>query len=86
MVSPTNFSAPTISSPAQSYFPISPSDSVNILGGFRSLYIGTTGDIVIVDQNGNSCSFTSVPVGILPVQGSRVNATGTSAGGIVGLV
>jgi len=85
MVSPTNWNAATITSPAQTYFSIVPSDSVNVTGGFRSLYIGTSGNVAVVDFNGNVATFVSVPIGILPVQGMRVNSTGTAASNILGL-
>lgn len=38
----------------------------------RSLYVGGTGDVAVVMADGQTVTFTSVPVGILPVQVSKV--------------
>ncbi len=63
---------------------IVPSDTVN-QGPFRSLYIGVAGDVTLVTLGGNTVLFKAVPVGILTVACSRVNAAGTGATNMVGL-
>ena len=64
---------------------VTPSDSVNFPGGpARGLYVGTTGNIsVVMYGDGATVIFSAVPVGILSVQCTRVNATGTTAANIV---
>lgn len=52
----------------------------------RALYIGVSGDVAVVTRGRTtSVVFKSVPVGILPVQVSKVLATGTTATDILGL-
>jgi len=53
--------------------------------GFRALYIGVSGDVVVPNSDGTDVTFYSVPVGFLPVQGLRVKSTGTTASGIVAM-
>lgn len=72
------------------YFPffstgkvITPSDAT--LQDFKSLYIGGTGTVTVIDDSGTSVLFSGVPTGfILPIAGTKVMATGTSATLIVG--
>lgn len=59
------------------------SDTVNQAQPFRSLYIGTTGNVSVLQYNGTNVVYSNVPVGILSVQGLRVNSTGTTAGNII---
>lgn len=65
---------------------VTPSDSVNLTQPARSLYIGSTGSLsVVMYGDGAIVSFAAVPVGILPIQVTRVNAAGTTATNIVAL-
>lgn len=66
---------------------VSPSDSVNLVNGpCRALYVGGTGNIVAVDQDGTTCLFSTIPAGtILPIIAMRVNSTSTTATTIVAL-
>lgn len=73
-------------SPAMNFASVTPSDSVGLTYFSRALYVGTTGDVVVVSPSGSAVTFVGVPAGaILPVKAVRVNATGTTAGGIVAL-
>lgn len=73
--------------PASDAFAVTPSDSVNFTNGARSLYVGVTGNVAVVTPAGTVVTFTAVPAGtVLPVEASRVNATGTTATSIVGLI
>lgn len=80
-------SGQTIEAPARSYVAVTPSDSVNIANiPFRGLYVGTTGDIAIVDEDGNAETLPSVAGGIThPLQGVRINSTNTTATNMVAL-
>jgi hypothetical protein len=73
-----------VSDPARYGAAVTPSDSINLAAPTRSLYVGTTGNISVVMLNG-TVVFNTVAVGILPVQCTRVNATGTTASNIVAL-
>lgn len=66
---------------------VTPSDSTDIAAGQTwGLYVGGTGDLVAVYQNGVTSTFTAVPAGaILPIRVKRVNSTSTTATGIVAL-
>ena len=66
---------------------VTPNDSTDLaLGTCRALYIGTGGDVSIVDLGGETVVFVGALAGsILPIQTARVNATGTTAGDIVAL-
>lgn len=73
--------------PASDAFAVTPSDSVNFTTAARSLYVGVTGNVTVVTPAGTVVLFTAVPAGtVLPIEAQRVNATGTAASGIVGLV
>ena len=45
-----------------------------------AIYVGTTGDVSVIDAQGNTSTFTAVPAGvILPGQFKRICSTGTTA-------
>lgn len=70
---------------AQSAFAVTPHNSTNFAKRARALYVGAGGNIVVV-TGGAAVTFVNVPQGtILPVECTRVNATGTTATSIVGL-
>jgi len=73
-----------VSDPAVYGAAVTPSNSVDLTAPTRSLYVGTTGDISVEMLNG-TVVFTGVAVGILPIQCTRVNFTGTTASNIVAL-
>jgi hypothetical protein len=63
---------------------VTPSDST-VLPMTRALYVGTAGNVRVDDIN-DTVTYTNVQAGsILPVQVSRVRATGTTASNIVAL-
>lgn len=65
---------------------ITTSDATLQAGGkFDAVYVGGAGNITLF-TGGAAILFTAVPVGsILPVAGTRVNATGTTATALVAL-
>ena len=67
-----------VSDPARYASAVTPSDSVNLAAPTRGLYVGGIGNISVEMLNG-TVVFSNVQVGILPVQCTRVNATGTTA-------
>lgn len=75
-----------MTSPADDYSAVTPSDSTDLASRPRGLYVGTGGDVVIVNPSGTAVTFKSVPSGtVLPVRAVRVKSTGTTATDIVAL-
>lgn len=75
-----------LESPAFHAYAVTPHDSTDFAQAFRALYVGVTGNVVIITVGGETVTFTAVPAGmILPVAGVRVNSTNTTATSIVGL-
>ena len=64
-------------------FSVTPSDATVL--AFEALYIGTTGNVAVVTNGGTTITFSNVPVGILPIRGTKVMSTNTTASNIVGL-
>ncbi len=67
---------------------ITPSDTAgNGLPNFtRGLFVGGAGNLVVIDTQGNTTTFTNVQAGqILPIAVQQVKATGTTCTNIVGL-
>lgn len=70
--------------PGLGFSAVTPSDSTEV--NARGLYIGTGGDVAIVNTQGTAVTFKNVPTGtILPVFAYKVNATNTTASNIVAL-
>lgn len=71
--------------PAYSAVAVTKSDST-VLSGVRALYIGVTGDVAVMPKGSTTAvTFKAVPVGILPIQCSKVMSTNTTATDIVAL-
>tara|TARA_R110000822_G_scaffold95630_1_gene218429 strand:+ start:2980 stop:3225 length:246 start_codon:yes stop_codon:yes gene_type:complete len=65
---------------------ITPADATDLpLQGCRAIHVGVAGNISIVDLGGITTVITDVAAGILPVQAKGVNATGTTATGLIAL-
>ncbi len=74
------------SDPVSNGFAITPSDATNFTRETRGIYVGTTGNVVVVFPDASTVTFNSVPAGaILPVRAIRVNSTNTTASNMVGL-
>lgn len=98
MATPSNFSAANITSPSMAY--VSVAVGASLVGGFKALFVGSAGDLLIYsfDCSVNSSGvitgtpvttlFVGVQAGtILPVMGLAVGTTasGTNAGSLVAL-
>jgi hypothetical protein len=76
--------------PTTQWVPLVPSDTVDPdayavkkLLTF-AIYVGSSGDVAVVDQSGTATIFAGVPAGTtLNVAARRVNASGTAAGSLV---
>lgn len=50
------------------------------------IYVGSTGDVVVVQQDGTAVTYAGVPTGqFLPVAARRINSTSTTASSLVAL-
>lgn len=75
------------SDPAHGVVAVTPSDATDLPARVRSLYVGGAGDISVVASDGSTATLSTVPAGsIIPLWVRRVNATGTTATSIVGLL
>lgn len=74
--------------PAASVEAVTPSDVTNFSVEVRQLYVGTGGDVVVVNNDDSTCTFTNVLSGsyLGPFFIKRVNFTGTSASDMVAFV
>jgi len=77
----------TVTAAASQAVAITPTDGVDLTSNTRALWVGGAGTLaVIMAGDGSSVTFSGIPAGtLLPIQVSRVSATGTSATLIVGL-
>jgi hypothetical protein len=72
--------------PGEDAVVVTPSNSVNLTGAPRALFVGGAGNISLVTAAGNTVVFTGVAAGsILPVRVQRVNLTDTTATNIVAI-
>ena len=71
-------------SPADKHFVITPNDSVDLAILPRALRIGTAGDVVVTDIDGDDVTYTCVAGELLLFRAVRIKATGTTATGIIG--
>lgn len=75
-----------VTAPIRRGFSITPSDASNLAAEIRALYVGSAGDLELVLASGDAVSLAGVPGGsLLPLRVSRVKASGTTAGLLVGL-
>jgi hypothetical protein len=73
------------SAPAEKAAAVTPNDATVV--NFRSLYVGTGGNLTVTMAGGGDVLFPAVPSGaILPIRVSKVLSSGTGASNIVGLV
>lgn len=71
--------------PVQGQFTISKSDTVDFDYYIRKIYVGGTGDVVLVNPDGSTVTLKSVPTGaLLDCCARRVNSTNTTATLMVG--
>ncbi len=73
-----------LDSPGLHHFAITPNDSTDLAIKPRALYVGTLGDVEIIDEGGTTVVYKSVS-GWLPFRAVRVKAANTSATDIVGV-
>ncbi len=69
---------------ARGHFPITPSDATTIAAD--ALLVGGAGNVTVLDRDGTSAMYTVAAGAQIPVQCTKVMATGTTATNIVGLI
>jgi hypothetical protein len=70
--------------PGRSWKAVTPSDTVNLAAGCRSLWVGTAGDLALVGDDDHVETFTTSSDGQwVPLGPKRVNDTNTTAGNII---
>lgn len=80
--SPTGLDAPSMDA-----FAITPTDSTDLSRITRAIYVGGGGDLNVTLRSGNTVKFTAVPQGtVLPVRAKQVQATGTTATLLIGML
>lgn len=77
----------SLSGPASSGFAITPHDAADLPETTRAIYVGSGGDLCLRMLTGETLTFVGIsPASLLPVRATRILATGTTAGNLVGLV
>lgn len=75
-----------LTTPAVNAADIIPSDAVPLPFATRAIYVGTAGNVRVQFVSGDLVTLTNVQAGAFyPVRVALVMATGTTAGGLVGL-
>jgi hypothetical protein len=76
----------SLTAPARDAATVSPNDSVDLTVLPRALYVGQTGNVSARLIGGQTVVLENVQGGtVLPVRAAGINATGTTATGIVAL-
>jgi hypothetical protein len=57
----------------------------NIAAGCRGIYVGVTGNVKVDLPNNSAVIFVAAPVGILPVQATKIYNSGTTATSMLAL-
>lgn len=76
-----------MTNPAAKAFAISPNDNTDLAVVTRGLYVGATGDVVVIlDADSSAVTFVGLAAGIIhPLAVKRVKSTNTTATGIIGV-
>lgn len=70
---------------ATSWKAITPSDTANIQPTPVNVFVGTGGNVVAEDGEGNQATFTASDGQALPIQPVKILSTGTTATGLIAL-
>lgn len=74
-------------SPGRASIAVTPSNTVDLVDVCRGFYVGGTGDVVVVNEDSTTCTYSACPVGLqVAVRFRRINSTGTTATLIVAQV
>lgn len=77
----------SFSDPAHGVIAITPHNTNDIGARVRGIWVGVAGDVSVVCHDGSSALFVGAAAGsVIPVYARRVNATGTTATNLVGML
>lgn len=78
---------PGLSSPIQGGFDIVPDDATDLSAVTRAVMVSAAGDVAVILKNGDRLTLPGLLPGVIyPLRALRVEATGTTATGLKGLV
>lgn len=76
----------SLTSPAENAFAITPDDEEELVAVTRGIYVGVSGDLVVITANDDEVTFVGLAAGIIhPLRVKAVLETGTDAEDIVGV-
>lgn len=76
----------SLTAPARDAVLVTPNDTVDLAFLPRAIYVGQTGNISVRMAGGGTVTFNSAQAGsFLPIRAQGINATGTSATGLVAI-
>lgn len=70
--------------PAHGAVVVTPTDGL-LIPVTRGIYVGVTGNLAVQMADGQTVTFTALPVGFHPIQAQIILATGTTATNILAL-
>lgn len=74
-----------LASPGYNAAAVTPDDATDLTNDARFLYVGVTGDVVVITSGGDTVTFKAAPVGLIWARVRRVKNTGTTATNILAL-
>lgn len=78
--------APSPQGPARHAAAVVKSDTVDLANVTKGVWVGGTGDMVVIMANGTTVTITGIPAGsLLPICVSRIKSTGTTATNMLAL-
>lgn len=84
--SPYSAYAPSLTGPLSRAVTVLPDDNTDLTFQTRAVLLGTGGDLAVMTAHGDTLTLAGLKSGVLyPLALHRIQATGTTATGIVGL-
>ncbi len=76
----------SLSLPCRNAAAVTPSDSTDLTDVTKYVWVGSTGNMVVVTAGGQTVTITGIPNGtLLPIRVSRIKSTSTTASNILAL-
>lgn len=79
-----SYGNPSIGNSAVKVSTVTPSDTT-VLPYTKGIYVGGTGDVAVVMNDGSSATFKAMPIGMYLLSVTKVMSTGTTATNILAL-
>jgi hypothetical protein len=73
--------------PSGDFETVTPHDTNTLTDGrtAKALYVGTSGDVTVVNMRGATVTFVGMPAGMYPIRFTAIKATGTDADDLVAI-